>query len=119
MRKRRVFVVSASISFLMLVWGCSGSEENVGPGSPGTEGSPCPRSGGGCKSGLVCVSNVCVVSEQQQGASSSSSVDGGGNGESDGGGGETSTPDAPFDAAQCKFLHPLVDGGARYCSVEH
>lgn len=98
---------------------CSGSESNAVNEGPrvGSEGGPCPAAGTSCDVGLVCLSNLCVRPAETDGSpsASSSSSSSGSNGSS-GGPADASTDEAAaFDAADCKFKHPLLDAGLRFC----
>jgi hypothetical protein len=124
---RRVMGIVGCIS-LVVVSACSGASRTslTGSAASGAEGGPC-RSNGRCQAGLVCMSNVCVPPDEgadasmtgmaeddreEEDASTTSTI------VSDSG---TATApdtglDAGFDAAQCVFMHPLVDGALRTCS---
>jgi len=95
---------------------CGGSDNTVAQGGrAGSEGGPCPTNGGSCDVGLVCLSNTCV--KQADGDAGSSSSSSGSSGSPT----DASTGDgaSDFDAAACKYQHPLVDAGLRYCEPGH
>lgn len=94
---------------------CGGSDSTVSQGGrAGSEGGPCPSGGASCDVGLICLSNTCVKpADGDAGGTTSSSSSGGSSGApSDGSVQEDANGG---DAAACKFQHPLLDAGLRYC----
>lgn len=102
-------IVSAAALATNACAGSSTGSLDQGPRA-GSEGGPCPGGGASCDVGLVCLSNLCVKPGDGGSTTSSSS-----SGSSSGGTGDASADDGGFDAAACKFKHPLLDGGLRYC----
>jgi hypothetical protein len=117
---RRAGIVSIAGVVSMFVAGaaaCGGSDSDVATARAGSEGGPCPTNGESCDVGLVCLSKTCVKPVQGDADSTSSSSSGGSSGTpSDG---SVSVDANAFDAAACKYQHPLVDAGLRYCDPGH
>lgn len=124
-RRRGHVVVVIGTALGVMSWGCAGeSDTSLGrrPSSAaGAEGSPCTNTtntGGGCATGLACVSNVCVASDAiMDGGVAKSDGSAPVTDASDAGASDAGAADAPFDAAACAYQHPLVDAGARYCGA--
>ncbi len=128
--RMRSTLLAASL-LLMVAAACSGTTGVSPAPRAGSEGGPCPPHGTSCDVDLVCLSNLCVRPEPATGAGTgpdgSVSIVDGASGASDTGV-DASVVDAgadgPRDAglaadAGCKFGHPLLDAGARYCAAGH
>ena len=118
MRRAGIVSIAGVVSMVVATASaCGGSDSDVAQARAGSEGAPCPTNGGSCDVGLVCLSNTCVRPGEGDGGSTSSSSSGGSSGApSDG-----SVPEDAnaFDAAACKFQHPLVDASLRSCDPGH
>lgn len=119
MRRAGIVSIAGVVSmFVATAVACGGSDSDVAQGGrAGSEGGPCPTNGGSCDVGLVCLSKTCVRPAEGDGGSTSSSSSGGSSGTpSDGSVQEDANG---FDAAACKYQHPLLDAGLRSCDPGH
>lgn len=118
MRTAGIVSIAGVVSMVVITASaCGGSDSTVSQGGrAGSEGGPCPTNGGTCDVGLVCLSKTCVKPADGDGGSTSSSSSSGSSGTTDGSAGEAASD---FDAAACKYQHPVLDAGLRYCAPGH